>query len=394
MHKKTMQDVNVRGKRVFCRVDFNVPVKDGSITDDTRIRATLPTIQYLIKQGAKVILASHLGRPQGKIVEEMRLTPVAARLAQYLDQPVIKVDEAVGPAVERQVNQLQEGEVLLLENVRFYPGEEENDKELASAFARLADIYVNDAFGTAHRAHASTVGIAEHIPAVAGFLMQKELDILGQALVSPQHPFTAIMGGAKVKDKIGVIQNLLHTVDSLLIGGGLSYTFLHALGYEIGRSLFQPDKEALAKQWIDEAKEKGVQLYLPVDAVIADRFAADAHTKVVDIAQIPATGIGLDIGPKTRELFADVIKASRLVIWNGPMGVFEMDPFAEGTYAVARALAATEAVTIVGGGDSAAAIQKTGLVEQIDHISTGGGATLELLEGKELPGIRMLQDRN
>jgi phosphoglycerate kinase len=392
VRKKTIRDVNVRGKRVFCRVDFNVPIEDGYIIDDTRIRAALPTIQYLVEQGAKVILASHLGRPHGQVVAEMRLTPVADRLAHYLGQPVNKVDEAVGPEVEKRVNQLREGEVLLLENVRFYPGEEKNDKDLSKAFARLADIYVNDAFGVAHRAHASNVGIAQYIPAVVGFLMQKEWDIWEQVLVSPQHPFTAIIGGAKVKDKIGMIKNLLNRVDSLLIGGGLSYTFLHALGYKIGKSLFQPDQEALAHQWIDEAKEKGVQLYLPVDAVVADRVAADAHIQVVDIEQIPADGIGLDIGPKTRKIFSDVIKASQLVIWNGPMGVFEVEAFAEGTYAVAQSLATTAAMTIVGGGDSAAALQKAGWIEQIDHISTGGGASLALLEGKQLPGMMAIAD--
>jgi phosphoglycerate kinase len=393
MNKKSIRDVDVRGKRVFCRVDFNVPMEDGKITDDTRIRAALPTIRYLVEHGAKVILASHLGRPKGKIVEELRLTPVAERLAEYLGKPVAKVDEAVGPKVEERVSQLKEGDVLLLENVRFYPGEEKNDPELAQAFAKLADLYVNDAFGAAHRAHASTAGIADYLPAVAGFLLQKELETLGQALVSPQRPFTAIIGGAKVKDKIGVIENLLDKVDNLIIGGGLSYTFIHAKGYGIGKSLFEADKEELAKKFMREAEEKGVRLYLPVDAVVADKFAPDANAKVVDIDQIPDDMQALDIGPKTRELFADVVKSSMLVIWNGPMGVFEFDRFAEGTNAVAKALAEADAMTIVGGGDSAAAIEKAGLTDRVDHISTGGGASLELLEGKVLPGVAALNDK-
>ncbi|SEN70044.1 phosphoglycerate kinase [Lihuaxuella thermophila] len=393
MNKKSIRDVDVRGKRVFCRVDFNVPMENGKITDDTRIRAALPTIRHLVDQGAKVILASHLGRPKGKVVEEMRLTPVARRLAEYLGKPVAKVDEAVGPQVEERVSQLEEGDVLLLENVRFYPGEEKNDPELAQAFARLADLYVNDAFGAAHRAHASTAGIANYLPAVAGFLLQKELETLGQALVNPRRPFTAIIGGAKVKDKIGVIENLLDKVDNLIIGGGLSYTFIHAQGYGIGKSLFEADKEELAKMFIREAEAKGVRLYLPVDAVVADRFAPDADAKVVDISEIPDDMQALDIGPKTRELFADVVKSSQLVIWNGPMGVFEFDRFAQGTNAVAKALAETDAMTIVGGGDSAAAIEKAGLADQVDHISTGGGASLELLEGKVLPGVAVLNDK-
>lgn len=394
VNKKSIRDVELRGKRVFCRVDFNVPMENGEITDDTRIRAALPTIQYLVENGAKVILASHLGRPKGKVVEEMRLTPVAARLAEYLGQPVAKVDEVIGPEVEHRVAELKEGEVLLLENVRFHPGEEENDPELAKAFAKLADLYVNDAFGTAHRAHASTAGIAEYIPAVAGFLMQKELDTLGQAMTNPERPFTAIIGGAKVKDKIGVIQNLLDKVDHLIIGGGLSFTFIRAKGYEIGKSLFEADKEELAKSFIRQAEEKGVRLYLPVDVVVANEFDPNpAQVKTVAVDQIPEDMMGLDIGPKTRELFADVIRQSRLVVWNGPMGVFEMDQFAHGTNAIAQAMAESDAVTIVGGGDSAAAIEKAGLADQVDHVSTGGGASLELMEGKELPGVAVLNDK-
>ncbi|MBA4496189.1 phosphoglycerate kinase [Paenactinomyces guangxiensis] len=393
MNKKSIKDADVRGKRVFCRVDFNVPMEDGKITDDTRIRAALPTIQYLIDHGAKVILASHLGRPKGKVVEELRLTPVADRLAEYLGKPVAKVDEATGPDVEQRVNRMENGEVLLLENVRFYPGEEKNDPELARGLARLADLYVNDAFGAAHRAHASTAGIADYLPAVAGFLMQKELETLGQALANPKRPFTAIIGGAKVKDKIGVIENLLDKVDNLIIGGGLSYTFVHARGYEIGKSLFEADKEELARKFMEDAEARGVRIYLPVDVVVADQFSPDAHAEIVDIDSIPADMEALDIGPRTREQFASVVKSSQLVIWNGPMGVFEFDRFAEGTNAVARALAETDAVTIVGGGDSAAAIEKADFAGQVDHISTGGGASLELLEGKELPGVAVLNDK-
>ncbi|RAL24479.1 phosphoglycerate kinase [Thermoflavimicrobium daqui] len=394
MNKKSIRDVDVRGKKVFCRVDFNVPIQNGQITDDTRIRAALPTIKYLIEHGAKLILASHLGRPKGKVVEEMRLTPVANRLAEYLEQPVYKVDEVVGAEVEKRVRELKEGEVLLLENVRFLPGEEKNDPVVAKAFADLADLFVNDAFGTAHRAHASTEGIANYIPAVAGLLMQKELDTLGQAMLNPKRPFTAIIGGAKVKDKIGVIQNLLDKVDNLIIGGGLSYTFIRAQGYEIGKSLLEEDKLELARSFIEQAKEKGIRLYLPVDAVVANEFGENpAQVKTVTIDQIPADMMGLDIGPKTREIFAEVIHSSNLVIWNGPMGVFEFDQFAKGTNQVAKAMAQSQALTIVGGGDSAAAIEKAGLAQEVDHISTGGGASLELMEGKELPGVAILNDK-
>ncbi|MDN4594325.1 phosphoglycerate kinase [Polycladomyces subterraneus] len=393
MNKKTIRDVDVRGKRVFCRVDFNVPMEDGRITDDTRIRAALPTIRYLTEQGAKVILASHLGRPKGRVVEELRLAPVAKRLAELLEKPVDYVEETVGEEVERRVAALNEGDVLLLENVRFEPGEEKNDPELARAFANLADLFVNDAFGAAHRAHASTAGIAEHLPAVAGFLMQKELETLGRALEAPERPFTAIIGGAKVRDKIGVIENLLEKVDNLLIGGGLSYTFVKAQGYEIGKSLLEEDKLELARSFMEKAKAKGVRLLLPVDVVVADRFAPDARAETVAIDSIPADMEAMDIGPKTRELFAEVVKSSRLVIWNGPMGVFEFDRFAHGTNAVAQVLVDSEALTIVGGGDSAAAIEKAGLADRVSHVSTGGGASLEMMEGKALPGVVALDDR-
>ncbi|KAA9017988.1 phosphoglycerate kinase [Niallia endozanthoxylica] len=394
MNKKSVKDIDLKGKRVFCRVDFNVPMQDGQITDETRIRAALPTIQYMQEQGAKVILASHLGRPKGQVVEEMRLTPVAKRLSELLSKDVKKADEAYGESVKAMIAELNEGDVLLLENVRFYPGEEKNDSELAKAFAELADIYVNDAFGAAHRAHASTEGIAHHIPAVSGFLMDKELEVIGKALSNPERPFTAIIGGAKVKDKIGVIDNLLDKVDNLIIGGGLAYTFIKAQGHEIGQSLLEEDKIDLAKSFIEKAKEKGVNFYMPVDAVIADKFGADANTNVVAIEEIPADWQALDIGPKTAELYRDVIKKSKLVIWNGPMGVFEIDKFAQGTKAVAEALAESkDTYSIIGGGDSAAAVEKFNLADQMSHISTGGGASLEFMEGKELPGVTALNDK-
>ncbi|HAQ06003.1 MAG TPA: phosphoglycerate kinase [Bacillus bacterium] len=394
MNKKTVKDVDVKGKRVFCRVDFNVPMKDGQVTDDTRIRAALPTIQYLVEQGAKVLLASHLGRPKGQAVEELRLTPVAKRLSELIGKDVKKTDEAYGESVQSEISSMNEGDVLLLENVRFYSGEEKNDPELAKAFAELADVYVNDAFGAAHRAHASTEGIAKHLPAVSGFLMQKELDVLGKALSNPERPFTAIIGGAKVKDKIGVIDNLLDNVDNLIIGGGLAYTFVKAQGHEVGKSLLEEDKIDLAKSFMEKAKEKGVNFYMPVDAIVADDFSADANTKVVKIEEIPADWEALDIGPKTAEIYREVIQKSKLVIWNGPMGVFEIDKFASGTKAVAEALAgAGDTYSVIGGGDSAAAVEKFNLAEKMSHISTGGGASLEFMEGKALPGVVALNDK-
>lgn len=394
MNKKSIKDVDVKGKRVFCRVDFNVPMKDGQITDETRIRAALPTIQYLIEQGAKIILASHLGRPKGKVNEEMRLTPVAKRLSELLEKEVKKTDEAYGDTVKSVIDSMNEGDVLLLENVRFYPGEEKNDPELAKAFAELADVYVNDAFGAAHRAHASTEGIAHYLPAVSGFLMEKEIEVLGKALSNPDRPFTAIIGGAKVKDKIGVIENLLEKVDNLIIGGGLAYTFVKAKGHEIGKSLLEEDKIELAKSFMEKAEQKGVKFYMPVDAIVADDFSADANTKVVSIEEIPSDWEALDIGPKTREIYKDVIQKSKLVIWNGPMGVFEIDKFAEGTRAVAKALAeANDTYSVIGGGDSAAAVEKFGLADKMSHISTGGGASLEFMEGKQLPGVVALNDK-
>lgn len=391
--KKTMKDVDVKGKRVFVRVDFNVPMENGEITDDTRIRAALPTIKELVNAGAKVILASHLGRPKGEVKEEMRLTAVGVRLSELIGQPVTKLDESIGETVEATVAEMKDGDIVLLENVRFHKGEEKNDEELAKAFAKLADIYVNDAFGAAHRAHATTEGIAKYVPAVSGLLMERELDVLGKALSNPERPFTAIIGGAKVKDKIGVIESLLDKVDHLIIGGGLSFTFVKAQGHSIGKSLLEEDKIELARGFIERAKEKGVQLHMPVDAVVANEFSKDAQTKVVDINEIPEEWMGLDIGPKTAEKYADVIKQSKLIIWNGPMGVFEMEPFANGTKTVANAMAETEGYTVIGGGDSAAAVEKFDVADKMDHISTGGGASLELMEGKELPGIVALNDK-
>ncbi len=393
MNKKSVRNAEVAGKKVFVRVDFNVPLENGAITDDTRIRETLPTITYLIEQGAKVILASHLGRPKGQVVEELRLTPVAARLSELLGKPVVSATESIGEAVQAQVDSLPAGGVLLLENVRFHAGEEKNDAELAKAFATLADLYVNDAFGAAHRAHASTEGIAHHLPAVSGLLMEKELDVLGKALRNPDRPFTAIVGGSKVKDKIGVIENLLNIADNILIGGGLSYTFLKAQGYEIGKSLVDNEKLDLALEFLRKAKDKGVNFLIPVDIVIGDDFSAKANTRVVPINEIPADWEGFDIGPKTREIYADVIANSKLIVWNGPVGVFELEPYSAGTRAVAEACAKTQGYTIIGGGDSAAAAEKFHLADQMDHISTGGGASLEFMEGKALPGVVALNDK-
>lgn len=395
MRKKTINDLHVKGKRIFCRVDFNVPMDGGAIADDTRIRAALPTIRHLTGHGAIAILASHMGRPKGKVVEELRLEPVAKRLEELLGKTISYSKEVIGEDVEKQISKLREGDILLLENVRFHPGEEKNDPELARSFANLADLYVNDAFGTAHRAHVSTEGVAKFLPSAAGFLMEKELEVLGNALSNPQRPFTAIIGGAKVKDKIGVIDNLLEKVDHLVIGGGLAFTFVKAQGHEIGDSLLEEDKIELAQSFMEKAKEKGVQFLLPIDAVVADSFSENAHIQIVDIEHIPAGWQALDIGPKTAKLYSDVIKKSKLVIWNGPMGVFEMEPFAQGTKEVAKALAeADNTYSIIGGGDSARAVEHFGLSEKMDHISTGGGASLEFMEGKHLPGIAALDDRD
>lgn len=393
MNKLTIKDLEVQGKKVFCRVDFNVPMSEGVVTDDTRIKAALPTIQHLVGKGAKVILSSHLGRPKGEVVEELRLDPVAKRLSDLLGQTVTKTDEVYGPEVDKAISEMTDGDVVLIENVRFHPGETKNDPELAKEFAKMGDYYVNDAFGAAHRAHASTAGVAEHLTSAAGFLLEKELEVLGKALSNPERPFTAIIGGAKVKDKIGVIDNLLEKVDNLIIGGGLAYTFVKAQGYEIGKSLLEEDKIELAKEFMQKAKDKGVNMVLPIDAIVADDFSNDANTQVVDIDSIPAEWEALDIGPKTVETFEKLVQDSKLVIWNGPMGVFELEAFAKGTIGVAEALASTAGYTVIGGGDSAAAVEKFDLADKMDHISTGGGASLEFMEGKVLPGVAALSEK-
>lgn len=393
MNKKTLKDIDVKGKKVFCRVDFNVPMQDGNITDNTRIKAALPTITYLLKEGAKVILATHLGRPKGKVVEELRVNAIAENLSELINQPVKKSNTVYGDEVDKLINELDNGQVLLLENVRFEIGEEKNLPELIDAFAKMADVYVNDAFGTSHRAHASTAGVASKLPAAAGFLLEKEIEVLGKALESPERPFTAIIGGSKVKDKINVIENLLNKVDHLILGGGLACTFLKAQGHEIGDSLLEEDKIDLAKKFIELAKEKGVQLHIQTDAVVANAFKVDADYKVVPVKGIESGWMCLDIGPETSQAYRDIILQSKLVVWNGPMGVFEMEPFSHGTEAVAKALKDTKGYTIIGGGDSAAAIEQFGLVKDMDHISTGGGASLEFMEGKKLPGIEALDDK-
>ncbi|WP_337017576.1 phosphoglycerate kinase [Oceanobacillus massiliensis] len=393
MNKKTLQDLDVKGKKVFCRVDFNVPLNEGTITDDTRIKAALPTINYLTEQGAIVILASHLGRPKGQASDELRLDPVAKRLSDLIGKEVVKTDSVYGDEVNEAISRLGNGDILLIENVRFEAGEEKNDPELVQAFADMADLYVNDAFGAAHRAHASTTGIAEKLPAAAGYLMEKEIAALDGALNNPERPFTAIIGGAKVKDKINVIDNLLDKVDNLIIGGGLAYTFIKAKGHEIGKSLLEEDKMDLAKQFMQKAEDKGVNFVLPVDVVVADDFSEAANTKIVGIDQIPSDWEALDIGPKTRESYSEIVADSKLIIWNGPMGVFELNPFAGGTKAVAEALAETKGFSIIGGGDSAAAVEKFDLAAEMDHVSTGGGASLEFMEGKDLPGVAALDDK-
>ena len=391
MNKKTIRDIDVAGKRVLVRVDFNVPIKDGEVADDTRIVAALPTIKYLIEHGAKVILMSHLGRPKGKVVPELSLRPVAKRLSELLGREVKFVPDCVGPEVEAAVAAMKPGDVILLENTRFHPEEKKNDPEFARKLAALGDVFVNDAFGSAHRAHASTEGVAHYLPAVAGFLMEKELNVLGKLLEAPEHPFVAILGGAKISDKIGVIRNLLDKVDGVLIGGGMANTFLKAEGYDVGESLVEEDSVPLAKELLESAS--GL-IHLPVDAVVADRFAPDAESKVVGVDQVPKGWRILDIGPATVAHFANRLSGAKTVFWNGPMGVFEFPKFAEGTFAIARVLAdLKDAVTIIGGGDSVAAVKESGLADKMTHISTGGGASLELLEGKTLPGVAALEDK-
>ncbi len=391
MNKKTIRDVDVKGKRVLVRVDFNVPLKDGDVADDRRIRAALPTIQYLLDHGAAVVLMSHLGRPKGEPKPELRMDPVAKRLSEVLGHSVTKLDDCVGVQVENTINAMKPGDVILLENTRFKPGETKNDALLAEGLAHLGEIFVNDAFGTAHRAHASTEGVAHHLPAVAGFLMEKELTYLGRALADPERPFLAILGGAKISDKIGVIQNLLPQVDSLLIGGGMANTFFKAQGLNVGDSLVEDNALDTARELLESAGDK---LVLPVDCVIADRFDAEAEAKTVPVDQVPAGWRILDIGPATVAHFSNRLAAAKTVVWNGPMGVFEFPRFAEGTFAMARALAGLEdATTIIGGGDSAAAVEQSGLADKMSHISTGGGASLEFLEGKDLPGVAALLDK-
>ncbi|NJP07189.1 MAG: phosphoglycerate kinase [Chloroflexaceae bacterium] len=399
MNKQTIRDIDWSGKRALVRVDFNVPLdKDGNITDDTRIRASLPTIRYLLENGASVVLMSHLGRPKKKVVESMRLRPAAERLFELLPeaQEVKKTEVTTGPAAEAAAESLKPGQVLLLENTRFDPREEANDPEMAQELAKLGDVFVNDAFGSAHRAHASTEGVAHHLPAVAGFLMEAELNALMGALEHPQQPFVTIIGGAKISDKIGVIENLLPKVNALIIGGGMANTFLLAQGYALGDSLVETESLDLARSLIEKASAANVKLLLPTDAVIADAFSADAQQQVVAVDSVPDGWRILDIGPETIKLYQEALEGAKLVIWNGPMGVFEMEPFAKGTRSIAQVLAdaaSTNAMTIVGGGDSVAAVEQAGLADKISHISTGGGASLELLEGKVLPGVAILRDK-
>ena len=395
MNKKTIEDIDVSGKKVLVRVDFNVPLdENGNITDETRIKAALPTIKYLLEHNAAVILCSHLGRPKGEFNMKYSLAPVAKRLKEIFgEDKVVFASDVIGESAKKAVSELKPGNIVLLENLRFHKEEEKNDPDFAKALASYADIYVNDAFGTAHRAHASTAGVADYLPAVAGFLIGKELSIMGKALDNPERPFVAILGGRKVSDKIGVINNLLEKVDTLIIGGAMSYTFFKAMGLNIGNSLVEEDKLELAKQLLAKAEAKGIKMLLPVDCVLADDFNADAKMLTVDYDKIPDGWEGMDIGPKTRELYAQAIKPAKTVIWNGPMGVFEFPRFAEGTKAVAKALSECTGTTIIGGGDSAAAVEQLGFADKITHISPGGGASLEFLEGLELPGVAALNDK-
>ena len=395
MNKLSITDVELKGKRVLTRVDFNVPQDETlKITDDTRIRASLPTIKYIIEKGGKAILMSHLGRPKGKRNEKYSLAPVAKRLGELLGKEVVFAKDCIGPDAESAVASLKDGDVCLLENVRFYEQEEKNDAEFAGKLAKLGDVYCNDAFGSAHRAHASTEGVTKFIkPAVSGFLMQKELDFMGKALSNPERPFVAILGGAKVSSKIGVIQHLLPKVDTLLIGGGMSYTFFKAMGREVGKSLLEPDFVPLAQEILQLAKDKGYNLIIPIDSVVGDKFDATSNMQIVDADKIPADWEGMDIGPQTIELFKKEIAKAKTIIWNGPVGVFEIDKFAKGTTAIAEAVGTSGAITIIGGGDSIAAIEKAGCTDKMSHISTGGGASLEFLEGKVLPGVAALTNK-
>ena len=390
MNKKTVRDVDLKGKRVLMRVDFNVPMQAGAVTDDKRIRAALPTIQYVLEQGASVILMSHLGRPKGGPDPEFSLKAASEVLGKLLGKPVQMAPDTVGPEVEKIAAALQPGDVLMLENTRFYKGEEKNDLELAKQMAKLGDVYVNDAFGSAHRAHASTEGVTRFLPAVSGFLMEQELEYLGRATGNPERPYVAILGGAKISDKILVVENLLAQCDKLLIGGGMANTFLKAKGYEMADSLVEEASVEIAKGIMAKAGDK---LVLPVDAIIADKFDAGADSKVVQADKVPAGWRIMDIGPKTIEVYGAILRSAKLVVWNGPMGVFEMPKFAEGTFAIARLLAEIDATTVIGGGDSASAVKKAGVAKKMTHVSTGGGASLEFLEGKELPGVAALNDK-
>jgi phosphoglycerate kinase len=390
MNKKTVKDIDLKGKRVLLRVDFNVPMQDGKVTDDKRIKASLPTINYILEQGASLILMSHLGRPKGGPDPEFSLRPAADVLSSHLGVPVKMASDTVGPEVEKMAKELKPGEVLMLENTRFHKGEEKNDLELAKQMAALADVYVNDAFGSAHRAHASTEGVAQFLPAVSGFLMEQELEYLGRAVQNPEHPFVAILGGAKISDKIDVVETLLSKADKLIIGGGMANTFLAAQGINMQDSLVEEAAVDTAKSILEKAGDK---LILPVDAVIADKFAPDANTQGIDVEGIPPGWRMLDVGPKTLELYKKALEGARLIVWNGPVGVFEMPKFAEGTFALAKMLADSGATTVIGGGDSASAVKKAGVAKQMTHVSTGGGASLEFLEGKELPGVAALLDK-
>ena len=394
MNKKTVKDIDLKGKKVFVRCDFNVPMDENqTITDNTRIVAALPTIKYLLEQNCKIILASHLGRPKGEVKPEFSLAPVAKELSKLLGKEVIMAKDVIGEDAMSKAENLKEGEIMLLENVRFHREETDNDPEFAKKLASMAEIFVNDAFGTAHRAHASTTGIADYIPGVAGFLIEKELKFLGNAINNPERPFVAILGGAKVSDKIGVIDSLLDKVDTLMIGGGMAYTFFKAQGYSVGNSLCEVEKTGLAIEAMEKAKEKGVKLLLPVDTKVGKEFKPDTESKTVPWTEIPDGWEGFDIGEKTIEMFKNELQNAKTVIWNGPLGLFEFDQFAIGTNEIGKTLAELDATTIIGGGDSAAAVTKAGLADKMTHISTGGGASLEFLEGKKLPGIECLQDK-
>ena len=390
MNKKTVKDIDIKGKRVLMRVDFNVPMQDGKVTDDKRIKASLPTIQYVLSQGASLILMSHLGRPKGGPDPVFSLKPASEVLAGLLGKPVQMAPDCVGPDVEKMAKALKPGDVLMLENTRFHAGEEKNDLDLAKQMAVLGDVYVNDAFGSAHRAHSSTEGVARFLPAVSGFLMEQELEYLGRATSNPEHPYVAILGGAKISDKIAVVENLLAICDKLIIGGGMANTFLAAKGFNMQDSLVEASSIDTAKSILQKSGDK---LLLPVDAVIADKFEAEANNKVVDVDKVPAGWRIMDIGPKSIGAFKAALKGAKLIVWNGPMGVFEMPKFAEGTFAIARLLADSGATTVIGGGDSASAVKKAGVAKQMTHVSTGGGASLEFLEGKELPGVAALLNK-